>query len=73
LYLDTILPAKLTLKLTACVAYARKTVDDRRIKMFLKFFCVKEINELVVTSKKLRHNLEGLVTSSLGPNAARGP
>jgi hypothetical protein len=37
------------------------------------YFAVKKINELVVTSNKLRNNLAGLVTSGLRPDLVRGP
>jgi hypothetical protein len=60
------------LKSTACVALVRKAADEIRITIFLKSFGVWKINELVVTSNKLTNNFDGLVTSGLGPDMARG-
>jgi hypothetical protein len=55
------------LKTVTCVEFVRKGAEKIIITIFLKSFCVKKINELVATSKKLRNNLPGLVASSVGP------
>jgi hypothetical protein len=55
-----------------CVATVHTAADEISIVIFFKFFDVKKINEIVLTSNKL-NNFAGLVTSGLGPNAARSP
>jgi hypothetical protein len=44
---------------------------DKNHEIF-KYFGVKKINEIVVTSNKLRNNVAKLVTSGLGPDVAPG-
>jgi hypothetical protein len=43
-----------------------------RIAIFLKSIHIKKISGLVVTSKKLKINSVGLVTSGLRPDMAHG-
>jgi hypothetical protein len=52
------------------MALIRKAADEIRITISFKSFGMKEINELVVTSKKLTNNRAGLFTSGLGPDVA---
>jgi hypothetical protein len=40
---------------------------------FLKFFCIKKMNELVATGNKLTNNFADLVRSCLGPDVGREP
>jgi hypothetical protein len=41
--------------------------------IFFKSFRAKKMNQLVVTSYKLKNNFVGIITSVLGPDVARGP
>jgi hypothetical protein len=50
-----------------------EAADELRTTIFFQFFGVKEIYELVATSKRLKNNFAGLVTSGLVLDIARGP
>jgi hypothetical protein len=54
------------------VALVRKAAGEIRIKISLKSSGVKKINELVITSNKLKNTFAGLVTCGLGPDVTHG-
>jgi hypothetical protein len=53
------------------VSLIRKAADEIRIAIFFKFFGVKKMNEVIVSSNELTNSFAVLVTGGLGPDVAR--